>query len=368
MTGSGEQYGLVALEGSQLILDRMYIHGASGSNVRRGVALNSSASAVIDSYISDIHSLGSDSQAICGWDGAGPFKLENNHLEAAGENVMFGGSDPATGNLVPSDIEIVRNHLYKPLSWQGAAWTVKNNMELKNAQRLRIEGNVFENNWVAQQDGGMITFMGVNQGGSAPWSIVQDVTFRYNIVKNGPGGLRIIGQYDGNNPVGARFLVAHNLFIIGQNSSLGAPTHTLGIADGARDVTVENNTFHGARNLLSFWGGTGRMNALAYRNNVGALGTYGIWGDAFGGTVTEMLTAYIGSWTLTNNVIWGGSASGYPAGNQFPGSLGAVGFVNPAGGDYHLSGSSPYLTSGTGGSRPGADIDQLQSRTSGVTQ
>ena len=34
------------------------------------------------------------------------------------ENILFGGADSAVDNVVPSDIEIRRNHLYKPLSWR----------------------------------------------------------------------------------------------------------------------------------------------------------------------------------------------------------------------------------------------------------
>ena len=45
-----------------------------------------------------------------------PFKIVNNYLEGAGENVMFGGADPRIKNLVPSDIEIRRNHFFKLLS------------------------------------------------------------------------------------------------------------------------------------------------------------------------------------------------------------------------------------------------------------
>ena len=59
-----------------------------------------------------------DSQAIAGWNGSGPFKIENNYLEAAGENVMFGGADPKIPQLVPSDIEFRYNHCAKPVSWQ----------------------------------------------------------------------------------------------------------------------------------------------------------------------------------------------------------------------------------------------------------
>ena len=73
---------------------------------------------VLDSYISDIKAVSLDSQAIAGYNGAGPFRIINNYLEAAGENIMFGGADPAVTNLVPTGIEIRRNHLYKPLSWR----------------------------------------------------------------------------------------------------------------------------------------------------------------------------------------------------------------------------------------------------------
>src|SRR5262249_28088111 len=88
-----------------LIIDRCFIHGPSNNNARRGVAINSASTAVIDSYISDIHEIGADSQAIAGWNGTGPFKIVNNYLEGAAENFMLGGADPTIQNLVPSGIE-----------------------------------------------------------------------------------------------------------------------------------------------------------------------------------------------------------------------------------------------------------------------
>src|SRR6266480_6344717 len=89
---------------SRIVLDRVYIHGQGNDNSRRGVALNAANSAVIDSYISGIHEAGNDNQAIMCSNGPGPLKIANNYLEAAGENVLFGGNDPAITNLVPSDI------------------------------------------------------------------------------------------------------------------------------------------------------------------------------------------------------------------------------------------------------------------------
>ncbi|MBI3231464.1 MAG: hypothetical protein HYZ51_00045 [Candidatus Doudnabacteria bacterium] len=52
-----------------LTIDRCYIHGDKRANVVRGIALNSASTSVIDSYISDIHGIGFDTQAICGWNG-----------------------------------------------------------------------------------------------------------------------------------------------------------------------------------------------------------------------------------------------------------------------------------------------------------
>src|SRR5437762_3532185 len=147
---------------SQIIVDRSYIHGHPTLNVNRCIALNSASSAVIDSYISECHAKGFDSQAICGWNGPGPFKITNNYLEGAGEIVMFGGADPFIRNLTPSDIEIKHNHFRRPPSWKGV-WTVKNLLELKHAQRVLVEGNVLENHWADAQDGFAIVWLSVNQ-------------------------------------------------------------------------------------------------------------------------------------------------------------------------------------------------------------
>jgi hypothetical protein len=130
-----------------IVVDRCYLRGDPRRGARRGIALNSRDTAVIDSLFLDFKEVGADSQAIAGWNGPGPFLIANNHLEAAGENVMFGGADPLINELVPSDVEILRNVLAKSFRWKkddeqfaGTAWSVKNLLELKNARRVLIEG------------------------------------------------------------------------------------------------------------------------------------------------------------------------------------------------------------------------------------
>ena len=115
-----------------------------------------------------------------------------------GREPDVGGADAKVADLVPSDIEIRRNHFRKPLSWKegnseygGIKWSVKNLFELKNAQRVLVEANVFENVWVEAQTGYAVLFKSVNQDGSAPWSVTQDVEFRDNVVRHCAGAINI---------------------------------------------------------------------------------------------------------------------------------------------------------------------------------
>src|SRR5688500_16395713 len=52
---------------SNIIIDRCYVHGFATQDVQRGVSLNSAQTTIRHSYISDIHGVGYDSQAIGGW-------------------------------------------------------------------------------------------------------------------------------------------------------------------------------------------------------------------------------------------------------------------------------------------------------------
>lgn len=99
-------------------LDRLYIHGDPLYGQKRGIALNGRSVTIRNSYISDIKAVGFDSQAIGGWNGPGPFTIENNYLEAAGENVLLGGADPTIPNLVSEGVTVRFNQLTKPLTWR----------------------------------------------------------------------------------------------------------------------------------------------------------------------------------------------------------------------------------------------------------
>jgi hypothetical protein len=342
----------------EIIIDRCYIHGNDTGDVRRGIALNSASTTIVDSYISNCHGAGFDTQAICGWNGPGPFKIVNNYLEAAGENVLFGGADPSIPDLIPSDIEFQRNYCYKPLSWKkddpsyrGKQWTVKNLFELKNAQRAIIDGNIFENNWVDAQNGFAILFTPRNQDGKSPWSVVRDVTFTNNIVRHTASAVNILG-FDNNYPSKQtqKIRIANNLFEDIGGQKWGGGGRFLQMLEGTADVVVENNTIINTSNIITAEGKA--HTGFIYRNNISYHNEYGVTGtDTAIGNST--LTRYFPGAVFEKNVIVGGKAGIYPSNNLFPESGDEIGFTDPVRKNYRLASKSRYKDIG-------ADIDKIE--------
>ena len=372
--GNGEK--LLTQLPSDITIDRCYIHGDPIVGSKRGVAMNGIRVAVIDSYISEFMSTGQDTQAVWAYNTPGPLKISNNYLEAAGENVMFGGADPAIPNEVPSDITVTNNYINKPLAWMSAkpAWDVKNLFELKNAQRILVQGNLMTNHWGANQPGFAVVFTPRNQDNTALWSIVQDVTFQNNVLQNIAGGINIAGTDDINvSQLGYRELIQNNLLNItglsrdGLYDGIG---RSFQILNRVQDLSVTHNTaFNSSRvgntDLISMDVPTAKDNRLLFSNNMVSLGVYGVFGSNVGGG-TVALNAYVSNWTFTNNVmIVNGaipSAASYPAGNHFA-NLSSVGFVNYATGNYQLLPTSPFKGAATDGTDIGANIPLLANAT-----
>src|SRR5829696_5737378 len=217
--GDSRQTDLSAVP-HHLILDRLWVHGFPTQAIQRGISLNSADTSIINSYISDIHAVDFEAQAICGWNGPGPFQIINNYLEASTENIMFGGSVPSIQNLVPANIEIRRNHFFKPLSWKvghpsyaGIHWAVKNLLEFKNARNVIVDGNVFENCWTDGQIGYAVLFTVQSENGLAPWATVENISFTNNTVKNTEQAFQLRGaDFPHQSGRGNGLVIANNLF------------------------------------------------------------------------------------------------------------------------------------------------------------
>jgi hypothetical protein len=453
-----------------IVLDRVYAHGHPSKGQKRGIALNSIRTDVLNSYISDIKTVAADAQAICGFNGAGPFNIVNNYLEGTGENIMFGGADPLISNLVPSDIRIARNHISKPLAWrnpilavpgspqaaagtggrlaagthyfrivavmdtsynvavslpstavaattgssgavtlawsgvagadryriyrgssatsqsvymetpssstsftytgsgesggstptQATYWLVKNLFELKNAQRVRVEGNLIENNWAGGQFGYAIVLTPRNQDGNAPWVRVRDIVITNNVIRHASGGVQITGyDYPNVSQQTQRVTVQNNLFDDIDTTKWGGTARVFVVGDGVASLTIDRNTIIHKTTAVLFAYGSQTMPGFVYTNNIAEHREYGITGDN-GQPGQYALDMYFPASTVTYNVLAGGMASRYPATNSFPTTQEWVAsFANFAAADYRVLSTSPFYRAGSGGSVPGANLSAI---------
>jgi hypothetical protein len=392
-----------------IIFDRVWIHGTTHDETRRGVFLSGTTyMAIVDSFFSDFHCTAvvgacTDSQAISGAAGdlpMGPYKIVNNFLEAAGENLDFGGGE---ATHTPADIEVRRNYLFKPLIWMRGApgfiggenempFIVKNHFELKNAQRLLFEGNVLEDTWGGySQSGFSILLTPKNQNNLCPLCRVNDITIRDCKISQVAGGLWIgnsASDAGGLSSGGERYSI-HDVVIddIDGKKYNGYGTFMVLISNNPalKDVKIDHVTALSARVFLSIGIKNQKIENFTFTNNlIGAeekqIGTTG------GGVANcafrpdkqgpeGVLKNCVASLTFTHNAIIGGFG-GWPPGNYFPKNVKSVGLENGAGLDeFRLckakeagcNGASKYAAAGTDGKDVGADIVRLDAAVKGVT-
>jgi hypothetical protein len=353
---NGQGDVVVLQDSTNIYLDRILIvAGVNGQ--KRGIRGNGKEVTLTRSYIANIWRSGQDSQAFCAWDGAGPYTIVDNYLEAASENVMFGGADSKSPDRVPSDILVERNHFTKRLEWKGAGVAVKNLLELKSARRITIRLNLFEQNWTDGQTGFGILMKVVNQDGTAPWSILEDVLFEQNLIRNTENGFNLFG-YDYAHPSGraTRITIRNNLLL--------TPGTAFQLGGEIGEVAIDHNTIDQGNMLMSLYKGTvwlagaaaARSGAyaverLTYTNNLARHNTYGVKGQ---GTAvgTPTLTAYTVSNVWTNNVLAGGAGQPYPPITWVPS---VVEYQSQLASDYTLLPQSPYCRAATDGRDVGVD-------------
>lgn len=414
---TGVVYDLVSHQtgssADHIVVDRSWVHGTAKDETTRGVMLTGTQYfAVVDSYFSDFHCVSitgscGDSQAIAGGLGdipMGPFKIVDNFLEAASQSILLGGG---AATITPADIEIRRNHMFKPMTWlkgqpgyvggkDGNPFVVKNLFELKNAQRVLFDGNVLEDAWGGfTQAGFAIVLTPKNQasgnGNVCPMCQVTDVTIRFSTISHVGGGMAIAnGLSDNGGPplAGERYSI-HDITIDDIN-----PTKYNGYGDFAQvsmgkgapvlqSVTINHVTAFQPDVMLNLGDDTSVNRAMVnfvFTNNIVNAGTSPTQTTGGGSTNCAYYPAPLTSlgacfrpYTFSHNAIIGSPSnfppSKYPSGNHFPASVSGVNFVNYKsgnGGDYHLQSTSPYKNAGTDGKDLGADMDALEAEIAGV--
>jgi hypothetical protein len=396
-----------------LVFDRMWVHGTAQDETVRGVMLSHIRyAAVVDSYFTDFHCVAKsgacvDSQAVAGGlgdDPMGPFKIVNNFLEAAAESIQFGG-DRATAT--PTDIEVRRNHMFRPLIWMkgqpgfiggrdGNPFIVKNVFELKNAQRVLLDGNILEYSWGGFSQAGYAILLtpknqaiGINN--VCPACLVTDVTIRNCTVSHVAGGLQIgngVSSNGGAAKDGGRYSI-HDVVVDDINPDryngfgvFAQISMTPGVSESPRlhDVSIDHVTAFPPRNLFVIGGPLvdPKMRDLSITNSMFSSGEQPIATTGGGAdrncsampknrAVEDVLHQCFSSYTFHNNVIIGGGG-GWPKDNQTPKKAADVGFVayRDVGGDYRLSRESKFKGTGSDKKDVGADFDAITRAIAGV--
>jgi hypothetical protein len=326
--------------------DRVYIHGTSAQGQRRGIAANGRFLRIANSHISDIKRKGDESQAIAVWATDGNIEIVNNYLEAAAENVLFGGAGSALG-LIPSDCVVRDNWLNKPLNWRDEGWDVKNLFEIKNGRRIRVENNLMTNNWGSAQDGTAIVIKSTTDSGAG--ATASDIVFINNIVRGSANALSVNGAEEKG---GHQLTVRNNIF----DDIDGAKWNGQGFFMKSADwngLIIENNTIIQTGSITNAYGA---VRGFVFRNNILYEGEYGFKGD---GTASGKATIdrFFPGGDVSFNAIIGGSGALYRGKNMYPSSLRQLGFVNFEARDFTLRPDSPLRGKGFQGKNIGADLD-----------
>jgi hypothetical protein len=396
-----------------LIFDRMWIHGTAQNETVRGIMLSHLRYvAIVDSYLSDFHCVAKtgacvDSQAVAGGlgdDPMGPFKIENNYLEASGESIMMGGGEATN---TPADIEIRRNHLFKPMIWMrgqpgfvggldGSPFIVKNLFELKNAQRVLFEDNVLENTWGGFTQSGFAILLGPKNQAIGPRSVcpgcqVTDITIRYVTISHVASGLQIgngLSDNGGAAKDGGRYSI-HDIVVDNIEPDLlnGFGAFAMismaagdSVAPRLHDVSIDHTTAFPPRTLFIFGGPRTdpRMTGLSITNSIFTAGTKTLASTGGGPQrncaaapnrgAESVLHDCFSSYSFRDNVIVDGGG-GWPKDNTTPKNIADIGFSSYKdgnGGDYRLSARSKFKHAAADHKDLGADLDAIERATMGV--
>jgi hypothetical protein len=231
---------------------------------------------------------------------------------------------------------------------------INNLLEFKDARRVLVEGNLFDHSLVAYAV--LCTVRAEDK--KVPWAVVEDIIFRYNLIRHVGGGIDVLGNDDGSNGMGStqRIAIENNVFEDVDGKKWDGSGWCVLMVRGATNVSIDHNTALTAGAVVFGDSAQPPASGFVFTNNIATNGIYGS-GQA-GGTGT--LDYYFPGATVAKNAFVAAKASAYPPGNFFPANLNAVRFVDLASGDYRLELNSVYRGKGTDGKNLGADVERLE--------
>jgi hypothetical protein len=170
-------------------------------------------------------------------------------------------------------------------------------------------------------------------------------------------GIDILGTDDQHaSQLTNNIVVGNNLFV-DVSSKYGGDGRFVLVTGGGANLRFDHNTDI-QDGWTALYADGSPVTAVTFTNNI--IPNYG-WAIIGGNTApgNSTIQAYFPGSQFIDNIIAGADPGSYPAGNYYPATLGAVGFVDMAGHNYALSANSPYVQGATDGTAVGCDVSQL---------
>jgi hypothetical protein len=252
--------------------------------------------------------------------------------------------------------------LRKPAEWIGRA-AIKGSFELKNAKRVVVEGNLIESEILTTA----IVLTVRNQGGKAPWSTIEDVEIKNNIIRHASTGINILGSDNEHRSQEAKHIrIANNLLLdIVVNDPNNIPYFLQ--TNGGQSITVEHNTVQQDGNIITGYGSPTR--SFVFRDNIVQFNNYGIVCSIEGsdcGRENIFCNCFPGG-IFKGNVIADNAGIAlkerfdqkFPSGNYFVSSYDRIGLTDFAHGNGHLAMNTKIRGRASDGKDPGANFEAL---------
>lgn len=365
-----DQYGLLDIAGTRVIIERSYLHPHSGQTFMPRISLVFGADVQVwDSWL-EAWALGQDAQALF-FRGTQRAHIQNCELRGTGENVLVGDQDSATA---ATDLTFLTNHFFKPLtwrqllasgavnpSWDGQNWVIKNLFEVKFGHRILVEGNVFENSWGRQGQDGTAILCNCGIGTFGQQVDARDLMFRSNIIKNAPHLFTVANGGGGVAPAApARLAYVNNLGL-----NIGGWFAFFNHA-GISDLWLEHNTVvpldgvasiedFGGRSCITWSSDTGFPRQTIRRNLLG-YSSFGLFWDGHQNMTTALADTAVPDRDYQENAVLNGLGGLALAGFTYYGTHAATG-VNATTGE--LATNSPFKVLGSDGKDLGVDFVAL---------
>jgi hypothetical protein len=261
-------------------------------------------------------------------------------------------------------------------------WQIKNLLEIKAAQNVQIDSNIFQYAWKGNSTGYACWLKSVNQDGTGSYLQSKNLVVEKNIWRHCDGALEVHGHEVGTAGFGqpgplTNLTYRHNLVYDSQVFPWGegSEVYAFNLSNDVANMVIQHNTIV---HLTNGTGGglmtldppptSGLMTGFAFVDNMVRRETFGTKASGFASGLASLNAVTSGGYTYSKNAIADSSAGVDGAPNFYEvAALWEAEFVNykadGVGADFHLKPTSTYHNVASDGIDVGADVTTILSVT-----